>query len=144
MNIAFQDEDEKETSLAFQGVGDVTADQYVYLEGSAPRDHGEVGISHLIADRIGAHIGDTVTIQNGEAEGKYLVTAVFQTMNNLGEGIRFYEEENWITVIYSAALASSCGIRMSREGARENSASSCSKSCFQNTRSILLGSILMR
>ncbi len=93
MNIAFQDEDEKETSLAFQGVGDVTADQYVYLEGSAPRDHGEVGISHLIADRIGAHIGDTVTIQNGEAEGKYLVTAVFQTMNNLGEGIRFYEEE---------------------------------------------------
>ncbi len=83
----------QESSLAFQGVGDITADQYAYLKGSAPQDYGEVGISHLIADRLGAQIGDTVSIQNGDTKSNYLVTAIFQTMNNMGEGIRFYEKE---------------------------------------------------
>lgn len=91
MNISYQEE--QETSLAFQGVGDITADQYVYLAGSAPQNYGEVGISHLIADHLDAGIGDTVTIQNGDSDGTFLVTAIFQTMNNLGEGIRFYEKE---------------------------------------------------
>jgi len=91
MGISYQEK--QESSLAFQGVGDITADRYVYLEGSAPQDYGEVGISHLIADRLGAHIGDTVFIRHGDQEDEYLVTAVFQTMNNLGEGIRFYEKE---------------------------------------------------
>lgn len=91
MNISYQEK--QETSLAFQGMGDVTADQYSYLEGSAPCNPGEVGISHLIADRLGAQIGDTVTIKNGDTDGAFLVTAIYQTMNNLGEGIRFYENE---------------------------------------------------
>lgn len=52
MGISF--EDKQESSLAFQGVGDITADRYVYLEGSAPRDDSEIGISHLIAKRLGA------------------------------------------------------------------------------------------
>jgi len=83
----------KTSSLAFQGMGDVTADKYAYLEGSAPQSKDEVGISHLVADRIGVHIGDTVAIKNGEITKNYIVTATFQTMNNLGEGIRFYQEE---------------------------------------------------
>lgn len=91
MNISY--EEKQESSLAFQGMGDITADQYVYLEGSAPRTYGEVGISHLIAKRLDAHIGDIVTIKNGDHDGTFLVTAIFQTMNNLGEGIRFYEKE---------------------------------------------------
>lgn len=91
MNISFQEK--QETSLAFQGVGDITADRYVYLEGSAPQDQDEVGISWLIAERLGAQIGDTVQIQCGDTSRSYLVTAIFQTMNNLGEGIRFYERE---------------------------------------------------
>lgn len=91
MGITFQGK--QESSLAFQGVGDITAASYQYLKGSAPQDYGEVGISHLIADRLGAQIGDTVSIQNGDTKKKYLVTAIFQTMNNMGEGIRFYEKE---------------------------------------------------
>lgn len=83
----------KTSSLAFQGLGDVTADEYAYLEGSAPQNKNEIGISHLVADRIGAYIGDTVDIKNGDKTKRYIVTAIFQTMNNLGEGIRFYQEE---------------------------------------------------
>lgn len=91
MLISYQDR--QESSLAFQGAGDVTADDYVYLEGSAPQDCGEVGISHLIAEKLGVQTGDTVCIKNGDTSAKYMVTAIFQTMNNMGEGIRFYEKE---------------------------------------------------
>lgn len=101
MGISCQEK--QESSLAFQGVGDITTDRYVYLEGSAPQDYGEVGISHLIAERLGAQIGDTVSIHHGDQTRDFLVTAIFQTMNNLGEGIRFYEKEQ---LDYSYAFGS--------------------------------------
>lgn len=86
---------EKEmASLAFQGLGDITTDRYVYLEGTPPQNNEEVGISHIVAENIGANIGDTVEITNGRTSKKYIVTALFQTMNNMGEGIRFYQDEN--------------------------------------------------
>lgn len=83
----------KSTSLAFQGIGDVTTDMYQYMEGTSPENDDEVGLSHIIADRIGAEIGDTVTINTGTDTKEYMVTAIFQTMNNMGEGIRFYQEK---------------------------------------------------
>ena len=86
-------ENKKCSSLAFQGVGDVTTDQYSYLEGTPPQNIHEVGISHIISDNIDAGIGDMVTINTGSEEKEYMVTAIFQTMNNLGEGIRFFQEE---------------------------------------------------
>jgi len=86
-------ENKKCSSLAFQGVGDVTADQYSYLLGTPPQNIHEVGISHIISDNIDAGIGDMVTINTGSEEKEYMVTAIFQTMNNLGEGIRFFQEE---------------------------------------------------
>lgn len=91
MNISYKDK--VSTSLAFQGSGDVTAADYSYLKGSAPKKADEVGISHVIADRLGADIGDTVEINIGSEIRKYMVTAIFQTMNNMGEGIRFYQDE---------------------------------------------------
>lgn len=91
------------SSLAFQGIGDVHTDQYTYLEGTAPQNNDEVAISHIIAKRIKAGIGDTITIQNGAEEKNYIVTALFQTMNNMGEGIRFYHDEQ---LDYSQAFGS--------------------------------------
>lgn len=92
MSISFGEK--QESSLAFQGIGDITADRYVYLEGSAPQDAQEAGISHLIAERLGVQIGDTVQIKYGDTKRSYLVTAIFQTMNNMGEGIRFSEKDD--------------------------------------------------
>lgn len=85
--------EKRSSSLASQGIGDVTADQYVYLKGTAPQNTDEVAITHRISDDIGADIGDTVEIKNGESVNKYVVTAIYQTMNNLGEGIRFHPDE---------------------------------------------------
>lgn len=85
--------DKKMSSLAFQGKGEVTADMYSYLEGTPPQNNGEVAISYIVADNIGAEIGDDVDIQIGEEVKTYTVTAINQSMNNLGEGIRFYQDE---------------------------------------------------
>lgn len=83
----------KASSLAFQGLGGVTTDKYAYLEGTPPQNKGEIALSRLVADKIGADIGDTVQVKNGEQVKEYMITATLQTMNNMGEGIRFYPEE---------------------------------------------------
>lgn len=91
MNISHHGK--KMSSLAFQGMGDITTDRYVYMEGTAPQYNDEVAISHIVAKNIDAKIGDTVEIKNGEETRNYIVTAIYQSMNNMGEGIRFHEDE---------------------------------------------------
>jgi len=98
----------KTSSLAFQGIGEVTADRYSYLEGSAPQNRNEVAISYIISERIGAKIGDDVEIKIGDEIKTYTVTAINQSMNNMGEGIRFYQGE---TLDYAYA-AGSFGIQI--------------------------------
>ncbi len=72
----------------------VSTEMYSYLEGTPPQNNNEVGISHVVADNIDAGIGDTVEIKYGNTTKKYIVTALYQTMNNMGEGIRFYQNES--------------------------------------------------
>ncbi len=91
MSISYQDK--TMSSLAFIGVGDVEADAYAYLEGTAPQRADEVAITKVVSEKIGAKIGDDVEIKNGERTKTYRVTAINQSMNNMGEGIRFYQEE---------------------------------------------------
>lgn len=81
------------SSLTFQGSGDVTTDMYTYLRGTAPQNPDEIAVTQLIADKIGADIGDIVEIKNGEQTKQYMITAIYQSMNNMGEGIRFHQEE---------------------------------------------------
>ena len=78
-------------SNAFQGVH-TTTDQYNYTEGTAPENTNEIAITKVIADKLGAEIGDTVTITQMEGKKDYIITAYFQTMVNMGEGIRFHED----------------------------------------------------
>lgn len=85
--------DKRTTSVAFQGNGDITADEYMYDEGTAPQNVHEVAITSQIAERINVHIGDDVVIKNGDTSKTYTVCAMFQSMNNMGEGIRFYQDE---------------------------------------------------
>ncbi|MBD5112248.1 MAG: ABC transporter permease [Ruminococcaceae bacterium] len=83
---------EKRTnSVSFQGIGGVTADMYTYLEGTSPQNVHEVALTYIVADRIGAEIGDDVEIKVGEDTRTYTVTAIYQSMNNMGEGVRFHQ-----------------------------------------------------
>lgn len=85
--------DKKMSSLAFQGIGGVTTDMYAYIEGTPPQNNNEVAISHYVAKKLDARIGDDVTINTGGTVKAYTVTAINQSMNNMGEGIRFYQGE---------------------------------------------------
>lgn len=75
-----------------QGVGAVTCDEYEYLEGTAPQNSGEIAVTRQTAEKLGAAIGDTITLASAENETQYIITAYFQTMNNLGDCIRLYQD----------------------------------------------------
>lgn len=93
------------TSLAFQGLGDISAKAYTYIEGTAPQQKNEVAITHVIAKKLEAAIGDTIKIHNGKEEKEYMVTAIYQSMNNMGEGIRFHETEELVYEMAFGAFA---------------------------------------
>ena len=90
-----------------QGVG-TTMDQYVYFEGSAPCHTGEIAITKQVAEKLGAGIGDTVTMQIGTETREFLVTGHYQTMMNQGLSARVHQDE----VISYEYLISSWGMQV--------------------------------
>lgn len=69
----------------------ITCDRYVYFEGTPPQNANEVALTRQTAEKLGAQIGDKVTIRQVDGEGEYMVTALYQSMNNMGEGVRLHE-----------------------------------------------------
>lgn len=84
--------DKSYKSLVFQGTG-TTTDQYVYIQGTPPQNADEVAITGIIAEELEVEIGDTITIAYKDGNKDYLVTALYQSMNNMGEGVRLHETE---------------------------------------------------
>ncbi len=86
-------------TIVLQGVN-ADLNKYVYEKGVAPRYENEVAITHVVAERLGADIGDTVYL-NIEGEQKaFVITAIYQSMNNMGEGLRVHEN---VAMNYSSA-----------------------------------------
>ena len=84
--------DKLTNSLTFQGRGGVTTDMYTYLDGTPPQNDREVALTYITAGQINAEIGDDVEIKVGETTKTYTVSAITQSMNNMGEGVRFYQD----------------------------------------------------
>lgn len=78
-------------AFCLQGTGN-TAEGYKYEEGTAPKYENEIAMTKMTAGHIGAELGDTVTITMGEEKKEFVITGYFQSMNNMGEGIRFSEK----------------------------------------------------
>lgn len=83
--------DKSFNSVTFQGVGTDTTD-YTYLEGTAPQNTKEIAVTSMVCEKIDAAIGDKVTITDMDGEHEYIITAIFQSMNNMGEGIRLHQD----------------------------------------------------
>lgn len=66
--------------------------EYEFTEGVMPQNQYEIAITPQVAEITGAGIGDTITIHYGSEDIDCVVTAYFQTMNNLGEIIRLHED----------------------------------------------------
>ena len=93
--------DNSYNTFSLQGIG-TTTDQYMYDEGQAPAYDNEVAITHVIAEQLDASIGDTVYISMWGEEIPFVVTAIYQSMNNMGEGLRFHQDAE---VDYSAVYS---------------------------------------
>lgn len=93
-------------SQTYVGINTDTSD-YEYIEGTAPQNKNEIALTPLVCEKIGADIGDTVTITDGENQLSFVVTAKFQTLTNLGEGVRLYNDVKLNNIIpngYSGIL----------------------------------------
>ena len=54
------------------------------VEGRWPKYENEIALGVSAAESLEKNAGDTVIVRNGEEEASYLVTGIYQTMNNMG------------------------------------------------------------
>lgn len=89
MNLSYKDR--KCKSLSLIGIN-TTTDMYEYFEGTAPQHVNEIAVTEMIAQKLDAQIGDVITVGIGEENNEYIITALYQSMNNMGEGVRFHQD----------------------------------------------------
>ena len=73
----------------------ITPDEYMYLEGTAPQNKNEIAMSYVVADKLNAAVGDTVTVRTPDGETECMITAIYQTMMSLGDNIRLYPGQTY-------------------------------------------------
>ncbi len=75
-----------------QGTG-TTMDMYEYLEGTPPQNSDEIAMTTLLAKKLGAEIGDTVTLSYPTGEtAEFIITALYQSMVNQGISVRVHTD----------------------------------------------------
>lgn len=93
---------ESKTAL-LQGTG-TTTDMYEYSEGTPPQNSGEIAITTVLAKKLKADIGDTVTVSYPTGErSDYIITALYQAMVNQGTSARVHND---CGINYLAAVGS--------------------------------------
>ena len=88
-NLTFNDKDYNFTFIKIMGN---KSGDYPMTKGSAPQNKNEVAITNTIAKSTGIKIGDTVEIDYGDKKEKCTVTGMYQSLNNLGNVIRLYDD----------------------------------------------------
>lgn len=84
-------EQESKTAI-IQGTG-TTMDMYEYSEGTAPQNNGEIALTTLLAKKLKADIGDTVTVSYRTGEtAEFIITALYQAMVNQGISARVHTD----------------------------------------------------
>ncbi len=83
--------DKKTNIPMFQGTG-TTMDMYEYTEGEVPEYPNELAITKISANKLDAEIGDTVTIKTYDGDKEFIITAYYQSMLSLGDGIRLHQD----------------------------------------------------
>ena len=82
---------DKKMTVMFQQCRATKASDYTYVEGSAPQYENEIALTFPVVEKLGAGIGDTVTLNIDGEERDYIITALFQSFMSLGESGRLHE-----------------------------------------------------
>jgi len=91
LKIYADDKNESQNIASSKGYN-YSTDNYVYSEGTAPKLENEIALTENVADYLAVGIGDTVHCKVGEKTYDFIVTALFQSMVNLGKSARFSED----------------------------------------------------
>ncbi len=92
LSITAENGENRFVALVMQGTG-TSADEYTYSEGSAPRTPGEAAVTSYTAEMLDVAIGDTFILKDMDGDIELLVTGMYQSMMNMGNGIRVHEDE---------------------------------------------------
>ncbi len=84
--------DDRKFNLSMLQATGTTMDMYEYTEGTAPQNPDEIAITKISADRLKAGIGDTITIKTHDGDKQFIITAYYQSMLNMGDGIRLHQD----------------------------------------------------
>ncbi|MDD7515350.1 ABC transporter permease [Ruminococcus flavefaciens] len=81
----------KKASPLFMYCKETKASDYTYSEGYAPKYSNEIALTYSVAEKIGAKIGDKINITVNGKTDEYIISALFQSIIQLGETGRFHE-----------------------------------------------------
>lgn len=90
--------------VVYQGIGN-EIECYEYIEGTAPLNVDDIAITRITMEKLGVEIGDTVTIKTIDGEMDFIITAIYQSMLNQGDGIRVHEDVELNFIESQGALA---------------------------------------
>lgn len=94
------DPEEMVSYLTQQEIGSLEG-SYEVLEGREPKAGDEIMITDLTAKEMGVMVGDTITYQYPDKTQKFIITGIYQSMMNMGNGFRVSRtaklDENYIS-----------------------------------------------
>ena len=67
-------------------------DKLVFTEGTAPRSKNEVAVTKNLSKELGVGIGDMVTIDFGTEQIECIITAYYESFNQLGQVMRLHPD----------------------------------------------------
>ncbi|MCK5129059.1 MAG: ABC transporter permease [Clostridiales bacterium] len=95
-------------------MGDYDEHNLAVIEGHNPKTDNEIAITQITSDQIEKGIGDIITVSINGAENSFVVCGIYQSVNNMGNGIRLkysamylYDptiKQNWYHVVYDEGV----------------------------------------
>ncbi len=94
-SVIYIDNPEERKSIRSIQAYDYGADNFTYLSGVAPKLENEIAISTKVSEYFNVGLGDTINCTTQDKTGQYIITAIYQSMNNTGYTVRFSEENKF-------------------------------------------------
>lgn len=102
------DPDELYNYYSICRMGDTPKEDYQIIEGRTPQLADEVMLTEKTAEEMGVTIGDSVYYKLPEGDKAFVVTGIYQSMINMGDGLRLSSKvdlgENTMSGIFSTQI----------------------------------------
>lgn len=102
------DPDELYNYYSICRMGDTPKEDYQIIEGRTPQLADEVMLTEKTAEEMGVTVGDSVYYKLPEGDEAFVITGIYQSMINMGDGLRLSSEvdlgENTMSGIFSTQI----------------------------------------